>query len=364
MDTSTPRQWPLEVTLVMSRRYVTFFTNLGKKPFYQRLDNETSVALESFFKAEKISIQYCPPGQHRANNAERSIQTFKNHLISTLATTDPTFPLKLWDRLLPQVELCVNHLLPYKPNPTISAYAGTHGGSHNFRAHPIAPAGIKVLVHDKPSWRASWAPHGVPGYYLGPALQHYRCYHVYIPSTSTTRITDTVQWFPHGFLMPDPSPHDNTIAALADLSTALQQLTSLPPAARNDPALATPHTITDQLRDLILMYSPQQSPLDPTHQSLLTPVPSAPAPPPEQRVPDKASPPSYALATTTDTALIPPTDTLPSPAPYLDPVPKKRVHFLTPVTLPVDPPSTLPSSTPSLPPLNLAPDGSPLTYRT
>jgi hypothetical protein len=41
----------------------------------------------------------------------------------------------------------------------------------------------------------------------------------------TTRITDTVQWFPHGFLMLDPSPHDNTIAALADLSTALQQST-------------------------------------------------------------------------------------------------------------------------------------------
>jgi hypothetical protein len=35
------------------RNIVTFFSTLGKKPFYQRLDNESSTALESFFKAEK-----------------------------------------------------------------------------------------------------------------------------------------------------------------------------------------------------------------------------------------------------------------------------------------------------------------------
>jgi hypothetical protein len=108
---------------------------------------------------------------------------------------------------------------------TMGACVGRYGGSHNFRAHPIAPAGIKVLVHDKPSSRASWAPHGVPVYYLGPALQHYQCYHMYIPSTSTTRITDTVQWFPHGFLMPDPSPHANTILYfLKDKNLAVQFL--------------------------------------------------------------------------------------------------------------------------------------------
>lgn len=189
------------------RLVVKFFASHGRKPFFQKLDNETSATLENFFRAENIQIQYCPPGQHRANIAERSIQTFKNHAIATLATTDPLFPLALWDKLLPQMELCLNHLMPYKPNPHISAHAGLHGGSHDFRSHPIAPAGIKVLIHDKPAARASWAPHGVQGFYLGPALQHYRCFQVYNTATSTTRITDTVQWFPHGFFMPDPSLH-------------------------------------------------------------------------------------------------------------------------------------------------------------
>jgi hypothetical protein len=210
------------------KNVVKFFTALGRKPFYQRLDNESSAVLESYFKSQNITIQYCPPGQHRANSAERSIHTYENHVISTLATTDPAFPLPLWDKLLPQIEFCLNHLRPFKPNPTISAYAGIHGGSHNFRTQPIAPAGIKVVIHDKPSAHASWASHGVEGFYLGPALQHYRCYHVYVPSTSTTRVSDTVQWFPHGFLMPDPSPHDIATAAIADLSDALHALTSLP----------------------------------------------------------------------------------------------------------------------------------------
>jgi hypothetical protein len=127
---------------------VKFFTALGRKPFYQRLDNETS-APSWYFKAEKITVQYCPPGQHRSNIAERSIKTFKNHAIATLATADPLFSFVLWDRRLPPIELCLYHQLSYKLNTALSAYAGPHGGAHNFRSHPIAPAGIKVIIHDK-----------------------------------------------------------------------------------------------------------------------------------------------------------------------------------------------------------------------
>ena len=42
------------------------FTDLGHKPVFQRLDNETSIPLESFIKKLDISLQYCPPSQHRA----------------------------------------------------------------------------------------------------------------------------------------------------------------------------------------------------------------------------------------------------------------------------------------------------------
>lgn len=66
------------------KRTINFFSNLGRKPLFQRLDNETSNALETFARTNNISIQYCAPHQHRALRAERAILTFKNHFIATL----------------------------------------------------------------------------------------------------------------------------------------------------------------------------------------------------------------------------------------------------------------------------------------
>ena len=101
------------------KRTVNFFAKLGRKPVFQRLDNETSTALETFARINNITIQYCAPHQHRALRAERAIRTFKNHFIATLCTVAHDFPLALWDELLPQTELCLNHLLPYPSNTDI-----------------------------------------------------------------------------------------------------------------------------------------------------------------------------------------------------------------------------------------------------
>ena len=50
-------------------------------------------------------MEYVPPGTHRANKAERAIQTWKAHFIACLCTTDPAFPMKAWDGLVSQAEL-------------------------------------------------------------------------------------------------------------------------------------------------------------------------------------------------------------------------------------------------------------------
>ena len=173
---------------------------------------------------KKSLFSFAPAANHRALHAERAIRTYKNHLIATLSTTAPDLN-SLWDKLLPQIEICLNHLLPYKPNPAVSAYAGIRGGPYDFRAHPIAPLGTKVLIHDKPANRNSWAAHG---FYIGPALQHYRCFQVWATQSQSIRITDTLAWFPIDFTMPELSPLDHATAAIIDLSTALR---SLVPAA-------------------------------------------------------------------------------------------------------------------------------------
>jgi hypothetical protein len=52
---------------------------------------------------------------------------------------------------------------------------------------------------------SSWDPHGVDGYYLGPALYHHRYYQVHITKTKGTRIVDNVDCSPSKTAMPQTS---------------------------------------------------------------------------------------------------------------------------------------------------------------
>ena len=142
------------LTQAVRRGYLHSSDCLGRRPSFQRLDNETSAPLESFATDNNITIQYCPPHTHRSLKAERAIHTFKNHFIATLCTAAPDFPLTLWDDMLPQMVICLNHLIPYAPNVTVSAYAGLHGEAFDFAKHPIAPIGTRILIYDKPTARA------------------------------------------------------------------------------------------------------------------------------------------------------------------------------------------------------------------
>jgi len=81
--------------------------------------------------------------------------------------------MKLWDRLFNQSILTLNLLLPSCWNSRISAYQQLFG-IFDPNSAPLAPPGTKVIVHETPDVRASWAPHGANGWYIGPPLEHYR----------------------------------------------------------------------------------------------------------------------------------------------------------------------------------------------
>ena len=140
-----------------------------------------------------ITFQMVPSHQHRRNAAERAIRTFKNHLLAGLATCHPDFPIREWDRIIPQCELTLNLLRNSRINPKLSAQAYFFG---NFDFNKTPP-GTKILVHEKPLQRRTWAMHGINGWYVGPAPNHYRCMTCYIPSTYKERISDTIQVIPH-----------------------------------------------------------------------------------------------------------------------------------------------------------------------
>jgi hypothetical protein len=71
-------------------------------------------------------------------------------------------------------------------NPNLSAYAYLNG-NFDFNKTPLAPPGTKLVVHLKPDQQASWAYHGKEGWYVGPAMEHYRCVKCYIPTPGRER---------------------------------------------------------------------------------------------------------------------------------------------------------------------------------
>jgi hypothetical protein len=203
---------------------------------------------------------------------------------------DPTFPLHLWDRLLPQAEITLNLLRTSRLHPQLSAAAHFHG-LVDYNKTYFAPPGCKIIGHYKPGKLRTWAPHGQHGYSLGPDMHHYRCQNVYIAATASERIEDTLEFSPHNFPMPQLSftdilimadndmsnelknPHhevpfvhigDDTIVALTKLAEIFKtkfqkvQTQGLP----NVPATASGHTIPTNLSQPILA--------SPVHQQLQT----------------------------------------------------------------------------------------------
>ena len=153
----------------------------------------------------------------------------KNHIISALCTCHPEFPLEAWDLLLPQLEDTFNILRPFGPNPAISAYEGVEGQQYDYLRHPIAPPGTLGLIYETPEQRASWAAHGVTGFYTGPAKQHYRCFNVITAATKHARVAETLAWFPTPYCVPGSSPIAQLHALVTDMAPSLASPAASPP---------------------------------------------------------------------------------------------------------------------------------------
>jgi Reverse transcriptase (RNA-dependent DNA polymerase) len=199
----------------------------GMRPKVQLLDNECSAELKSYLQSQQIDYQLAPPHVHRRNAAERAIRTFKNHFIAGLCSLDPRFPLHLWDRLLPQAVSTLNLLRGSRINPKQSAWA-QYNGQFDFDRTPLGPPGCRVRAHEKPTARETWAPHAVDGWYIGPALDSYRCFRIWVWETKRERVCDTLSWHPSKVPVPAVQPIDELRAALKDIMRAIVK----PPTAQ------------------------------------------------------------------------------------------------------------------------------------
>jgi hypothetical protein len=216
----------------------------GATPNTWVLDNETSHELQSAMTKYKTTFQFVPPHTHRANIAERAIQTFKSHFKAGLASVHPDFPISEWDRLLDQAFLTLNLLRASRVNPKLSAYSYLFG-NYDFNKNPLAPPGTKVMIHMKPEQRASWDPNAKLGWYIGPAMRHYRCLRCYLPQTRTEVDTDTLSFIPHTIPIPETNIEDFIRQAMSDISVLLTH-----PPSTSQPVLALGNTTKNGLLQL------------------------------------------------------------------------------------------------------------------
>lgn len=271
-----------------------YLVDRGFTPNHQRLDNEASTAYKSNLRRKGIDFQLVPPHNHRRNAAERAIQTFKNHFVAILCGTDKLFPLHLWCRLLPQATATLNLLRSSRLHPQLSAEAHLNG-SFDFNRTPLAPLGTQVILHETPRQRTTWAPHGVDGWYIGYAPEHYRCYTIYVSKTHGTRVGSTVEFLPTQVTMPHNSSADMAARAALDLINALRNPT---PAAPTAPLQIQQHQALAQLATIFA--------------SALAPAPSAPP-----RVPPATRPVPPRVAATTPTRVLQLRPVRPPPSPEL-----------------------------------------------
>ena len=253
---------------------------------------------------------------HCGNQAEHAICTIKNHFLAILVEVDSDFPPHIWDLLLPQAKLALNLLRQSTIHPRISAWEFFHfQGPFDFIKMPLGPVGCWVLIHAKPATQRCWDFCVKYGFYIGPAMDSFRCFKLVNADTMSQVISNTVE-FRHSYLsIPAPSPEDRIVHGLQVVPGALTVPgVQLPTSISQVEAITNLRDIFESLRLL--------TPL--SLQSLWSSMPSHP------RVPTHAPPrvvspspltPSHPVASSP--SLIPPprpaSSTLLSPTPVQAP---------------------------------------------
>jgi hypothetical protein len=85
----------------------------------------------------------------------------------------------------------------------------------------MATPGTRIIAHETSNHRRTRGPHGQDGWYIGPALEHYRCCTVYISKTRSERVLETAAFPPTEVPLPFPSSKELVAQAAKKLTHAL-----------------------------------------------------------------------------------------------------------------------------------------------
>lgn len=193
---------------------------LGHKVNLVLTDNEMSNVAKNYFAKLKVQQRLVEPYNHRANDAERHIQTAKRHIIATLAGRDSECALANWDKAVQMAELTLS-LLRKGTAEGQSSYHSYHGKEYDFNAHPIAPWGVKVQAFVPRVLRKSWGYRSKDSFYMGPA--NYRQHQLREPGGKTPFVRQQVVFMNEDVQFPRFTSRDELIARITDLTDALKK---------------------------------------------------------------------------------------------------------------------------------------------
>ena len=91
------------------------------------MENECSCAIKAFIKKEKVNVQLIEPHNHRVNANKHAVKAVKYHTIAALSTVSPTCLLRLWEKMVPQIQDTLNLLRTSRRSSSICAYKETDG---------------------------------------------------------------------------------------------------------------------------------------------------------------------------------------------------------------------------------------------
>jgi hypothetical protein len=174
--------------------------------------------------------------------------------------------------------MTLNILRTSRINTKLSAYTQVFG-SFDYNKTPLAPLGTKVVIHERPQQRRTFGDHGREGWYIGPAMHHYRHYSIFVTATHGDRVSNTVEFFPTKVNMPETSSADRLTTAIEEISHIVkhQPHPAAPFLHNGEPTNA----MLAQLGEIFAPTTPQTPPLLTTNRvvprvqaSVTEPVPS------------------------------------------------------------------------------------------
>ena len=219
------------------------------------MDNQGTKAIKLYHTPQECKRQLVEPGNHHVNATERAIQTFKNRFIGALGTTDDDFSIQLWDKMAPQVQDVIKLVCRSGIDPNNSAYESLEG-LYDWNWYPLAPLGTKTVIYEDADTSASWAPHGLNAWLLGPFKNHYWCNLNYVPETKGYCNLSSANLFPQHCIALAFTP----VTQVQELSTELQD--TLATMGRKQGTMATLSTFAQHL-DAYVSGTP---PPPPVHQ--------------------------------------------------------------------------------------------------